>query len=49
MYAELLGFGESGDAHHMTSPCEEGEGARGAMRLCLGDAGVHQEQVGGIF
>ncbi|SDK15770.1 beta-ketoacyl-ACP synthase II [Microbulbifer yueqingensis] len=38
IYAELTGFGMSGDAHHMTSPPEDGAGAALSMRNALGDA-----------
>ncbi|GAA0344755.1 beta-ketoacyl-ACP synthase II [Bowmanella denitrificans] len=48
IYAELVGFGMSGDAYHMTSPPEEGQGAAAAMVHALADAGVNAEQVGYI-
>jgi len=48
IYAELLGFGMSGDAHHMTAPPEDGDGARRAMVHALDDAGLPAEEVGYI-
>lgn len=45
IYAELVGFGMSGDAYHMTSPPENGRGAASAMVNALRDAGITPEQV----
>lgn len=45
IYAELIGFGMSADAYHMTSPAPEGEGAMRAMKNTLLDAGINPEQV----
>jgi len=45
IYAELSGFGMSGDAYHMTSPPENGEGAALAMTNALKDASVSPDQV----
>jgi 3-oxoacyl-[acyl-carrier-protein] synthase II len=45
IYAELSGFGMSGDAYHMTSPPENGEGAASAMKNALKDGEVSPEQV----
>lgn len=44
--AEIAGFGQSADAHHMTAPPPEGEGAQLAMRKALDDAGLDPEEVG---
>jgi 3-oxoacyl-[acyl-carrier-protein] synthase II len=45
---EVLGYGMSGDAHHITSPPEDGAGAQLAMRLCLADARLRPQDVGYI-
>ncbi len=45
IYCELSGFGMSGDAYHMTSPSEGGEGAARCMRAALRNAGIAPEQV----
>lgn len=45
IYAELLGFGMSGDAFHMTSPPEDGRGAAASMRNAIHDSGLNAEQV----
>jgi len=45
IYAELVGFGMSGDAYHMTSPPESGRGAASSMLNALRDAGVNPDQV----
>jgi 3-oxoacyl-[acyl-carrier-protein] synthase II len=43
--AEVIGFGMSGDAHHMTAPPENGEGAARCMAIALRDAKINAEQV----
>jgi 3-oxoacyl-[acyl-carrier-protein] synthase II len=45
VYAEIVGFGMSGDAFHVTAPPEDGEGARKAMAKALVDAQLNPDQV----
>jgi len=45
IYCELSGFGMSGDAFHMTSPPEDGDGARRSMVVALADAKVNPDQI----
>ena len=45
IYAEIAGYGMSGDAHHMTAPREDGEGARSCMEHALRDARVNADEV----
>jgi 3-oxoacyl-[acyl-carrier-protein] synthase II len=46
--AEVIGYGLSGDAYHMSAPAPEGEGAQRAMKMCLADAGIRPTDVGYI-
>jgi len=48
IYCELIGFGMSGDAFHMTAPSESGEGAARCMRNAIRDAGIDAGEVGYI-
>jgi len=45
IYAELIGFGMSADAHHMTSPDPEGRGGAASMDAALADAGIAHDKV----
>jgi 3-oxoacyl-[acyl-carrier-protein] synthase II len=45
IYCELVGYGVSADAYHMTAPCEDGDGAYRCMRNALRDAGVETSQI----
>lgn len=45
IYAELLGYGATGDAYHITSPAEDGGGAAKAMSLAMEEGGIKPSQV----
>jgi len=45
IYAELVGFGMSADANHMTAPLEDGSGASNCMINAINDAGINPDQV----
>lgn len=45
IYAEVAGYGATGDAYHITSPCEDGSGAAKAMELAMKEADVSPSQV----
>lgn len=48
IYCELVGFGMSGDAFHMTAPSENGDGPARCMRAAMKDAGINPEDIGYI-
>jgi 3-oxoacyl-[acyl-carrier-protein] synthase II len=48
IYGEVVGYGLSGDAYHLTSPSPEGEGGGRAMKMALEDAKINPDQVGYI-
>ena len=45
IYAELVGYGATADAFHITSPCEDGEGAARAMVFAMDEAGITPDKV----
>ncbi|HYF48273.1 MAG TPA: beta-ketoacyl-ACP synthase II [Planctomycetota bacterium] len=45
IYAEFTGYGLSGDGHHITSPCEDGDGGVRAMTMALKDANLRPEDI----
>ncbi|MGM0876593.1 MAG: beta-ketoacyl-ACP synthase II [Bacillota bacterium] len=45
IYGEIVGYGATGDAYHITTPAPDGEGGQRAMKLALSDANIGPEQV----
>ena len=45
IYCEMAGYGNTADAHHMTSPAPEGEGGARAMRMALSSGGLNPEDI----
>jgi 3-oxoacyl-[acyl-carrier-protein] synthase II len=45
IYAELVGYGSSADAYHMTAPSEDGDGARRVMEMSIRKAGIRPDEV----
>lgn len=45
IYGELIGYGATGDAHHITAPAPNGEGGQRAMKMALNDGGISPDQV----
>jgi 3-oxoacyl-[acyl-carrier-protein] synthase II len=48
IYGELVGYGATGDAYHITAPAPEGEGGARAMKMAIDDARIDPEEIGYI-
>ena len=48
IYGEIVGYGSTCDAYHITAPCPDGEGAANAIEMAMSEAGITAKELGYI-